>query len=65
MSMLAHLGANSDKVESGIVAFRMKPEEGQTDVPVHILTLGDDAASILGVGELVKLQLFNRLGSKQ
>lgn len=63
INMLAHLSSNHERVDAAIVAFRMKPEEGDIGNPeVQILTLGDDAVTIFGMGELVKMQLFDQLG---
>jgi hypothetical protein len=64
INMLATLGANPDNVEAAIVAFRFKHKEGEATPEVEVLTIGDDAVSMLGVGEFVKCHLYDKL-SKQ
>lgn len=61
MNMLAHISANHDQIKAGVIAFVMKPTEGQPSPAVEILTIGDDAVHIFGIGELVKMQLFSKL----
>lgn len=64
LNMLAALGSNADNVDAAIVAFRFKQKVGEEKPNVEILTLGDDAISIFGMSDLVKMDLYDRL-SKQ
>lgn len=64
LNMLASLGSNTENVDAAIVAFRFKQKEGEEKPDVQILTLGDDAISIFGMSDLVKMELYDHL-SKQ
>lgn len=61
INMLATLGANPGNVEAAIVAFRFKHKEGEDEPMVEVLTIGDDAVSMLGIGEYVKCHLYDKL----
>lgn len=65
IDMLAFIGANSDKIKAGVVAFVMEPSEENPAPSVEILTIGEDAVHIFGISELVKMQLFKKLGDSQ
>ena len=43
------------------MAYRLKPLEGEEIPAVQILTIGHDAITVFGMGELVKMQLFGQL----
>jgi hypothetical protein len=64
LNMLAAIGSNANNVDAAIVAFRFKQKEGEEKPDVQILTLGDDAISIFGMSDMVKMELYDRL-SKQ
>jgi hypothetical protein len=61
INMLATMSANQDRIEAAIVAYRLKPEEGEEAPAVQILTIGNDAVTVFGMGELVKMQLYGQL----
>ncbi len=61
INMLATLSANQDSIEVAIVAYRLRPKEGEDTPAAQILTIGHDAIAIFGIGELVKMQLFDQL----
>ena len=61
MNMAAFIAANHNNIQAAVVAFALKPTEGNPNPPAEILTIGDDAVHIFGLGELVKMQLFQKL----
>jgi hypothetical protein len=61
MNLLADMCAREENIEAAVVAVVMKPGADDGIMPTEIVTIGEDAVTILGITELIKLYVARQL----
>lgn len=61
LNIMATLASNEENIDTCILAYVLKPNEENPDPSVEMMTMGSDLAQVLGIAELLKLEVYNNL----
>ena len=64
INLLAHIGANAENIDACVVACIMKPQEGQADPQVEVMTIGENAVRLFGISEFIRHEIYQQLEGK-
>ena len=65
LNIMANLASNEENIDTCILAYVLKPSEENPDPHVEMMTMGSDLAQVLGMAELLKLEVYNNLNTEE
>lgn len=63
LNIMANLASNEDNIDTCILAYVLKSSEENPDPHVEMMTMGSDLAQVLGMAELLKLEVYSNLNT--